>query len=72
MNTNDCKGCYSDNKHCNFTPLKRDNIDIFNKLPICPCVDCVVKMICNHPCPEYSDFSNNYFHGKNEKKEYKI
>jgi hypothetical protein len=69
---NDCKGCYSDSEVCYFTNLKRDNTDIFNKLPICPCVDCVVKVVCNQPYPEYSDFSNSYFYGKNEEKEDKL
>ena len=72
MNINDCKGCYSNNETCNFTHLKGDVEGfnkLFNKIPMCPCTNCVIKMMCNQGCPEYSDFSYSYFYGKKEKKE---
>ena len=67
MKINDCKGCYSDKEACYFTDAKKDKPDEFRKLPICPCVGCIVKMVCNLPCQEYSDFSN-IFSWRNQKR----
>ena len=57
MEIKDCKGCCSDKEACFFTHAK-NKPDEFKKLPMCPCVDCIIKMVCELPCQEYSDFSN--------------
>ncbi len=48
MNINDCKGClvYEKNIYC--TIKKSPTI-------MCPCTNCIVKMICNIPCSDYKD-----------------
>ena len=59
MNIKDCEGCYNDNALsatlCEFRALRRDPKE-FKKIPMCPCVTCLVKMMCRYGCPEYNDF----------------
>ena len=48
MNIDDCKGCSSENSEC--TELYKE---IDGNVYICPCVDCIVKMICKEICESY-------------------
>lgn len=63
MNTDDCKGCYSNVKGpkvmmCSANHIKKDS-EIFAKIPICPCTICIVKMMCNIGCTKYNTFIEN-------------
>ena len=62
MNIKDCEGCYSkafmrgkEKKHfpCGIVYHNRPHPA---NIPICPCVDCVVKVMCNKACEEYKAY----------------
>lgn len=54
---NGCKGCLVTNNYgeCGI----KDNLK-----NICPCIECLVKMVCEKPCEEWSKvrYSTNYYH----------
>ena len=53
-NTTNCKGCHSDVEACKFISVhSKDKHD----LDKCPCMMCLVKVVCTTPCEEYSMFS---------------
>jgi hypothetical protein len=41
-----CKGCFTIS--CNFYG--------YNHTGDCPCTDCVIKMMCNTPCDDFTHF----------------
>ena len=48
--TNYCKGChtYMHQNGCSFM--------YYNKDGECPCVTCIIKPMCNKPCPNFKEF----------------
>ncbi len=66
MNINDCKGCYSSVKElgvikCSVLHGMKRQPNLFTRFPMCPCVDCIVKMMCKILCQEFSEFSTNFY-----------
>ena len=62
MNINDCKGCRSEKCiHTDYRRFKlcgilyRHKLKEF-KIPICPCVECLIKMMCNEGCDPYTTY----------------
>jgi len=49
-----CKGCHSDRKVCKFMSTHSKGEHDLNK---CPCMMCLIKVVCTTPCEEYSTFS---------------
>ena len=61
MNIKDCKGCYSNGKgsevmKCSVLYNMKHYPGLFTSFPICPCANCIVKMMCNAGCKEYNIF----------------
>ena len=67
MNTKDCKGCYSnqfiredrDYSGCevlhSYMGLKST---VVKDISICPCVECLIKVMCNKQCERYKKHYN--------------
>jgi len=55
MKIEDCKGCFS----CGMESIKRNKAN-FEKVPMCPCASCLVKMVCEDVCPTYSAYIKKY------------
>ena len=62
MEIKDCKGCrskrYSYTKYKKFTLcgiLYRQKLKKF-EIPMCPCVECIVKMMCKNSCDPYKTY----------------
>ncbi len=49
-----CEGCllYSEYHHCGIMPTF-DNED-------CPCLTCIIKMVCRQICPELTQYKDKY------------
>ena len=69
MEIKDCKGCrseqYMKENDINFTTcgllhshIKRKSKAIKN-LSMCPCVECLIKGICNTECKQYKEYRDN-------------
>ena len=61
MNMDDCKGCLSKQHRrlyilCSIV-YKQSPIEI--DVPICPCVECLIKMICREPCNIHLRYSKH-------------
>jgi hypothetical protein len=61
MNMNDCKGCLSRQYRglyilCNII-YKQSPIEI--DIPICPCVECLIKMVCREICSTYLRYNED-------------
>jgi hypothetical protein len=50
---NYCKGCYTYHYYDNNTLFSNGCIHSQYNEGLCPCTDCVVKMMCNSPCEKY-------------------
>ena len=59
----ECEGCYT-NSSC-YTYSKYTEINAHLK---CPCIKCLIKMICDNPCHEYHEFTINYLEGSEKYK----
>jgi hypothetical protein len=62
MNINNCKGCrsqiYSYTKYKKFMLcgiLYRHKLKEF-KIPMCPCAECIVKVMCKNSCNPYKTY----------------
>jgi hypothetical protein len=62
MNINDCKGCESEShaytvykKYTLCGILYRQKLKEF-EVPICPCVECLIKMVCAKGCDSYAAY----------------
>lgn len=65
MNIKECEGCCSyvfseDIDNITSYSICGMHSKDFDKIPTCPCVNCIVKMICNKPCDEYSTYFQMY------------
>lgn len=49
-----CKGCHSDRGVCKFISVHSKSKHNLNK---CPCMMCLIKVVCDTPCEEFSMFS---------------
>jgi hypothetical protein len=58
MEISDCKGCrsrqFKDNKVRTYSYEQK--LKAVANLPICPCATCIVKVMCNAACREYSTY----------------
>ncbi len=66
----DCKGCCSEKNiiikkgwttytMCGMASEKGIP-EKFYKIPMCPCVECLIKPICNKNCEEYCEYVSKY------------
>ena len=66
MKIKDCKGCRSEQyaKKCNtvcgvlHSCIKQESTTVKN-LSMCPCVDCIVKVMCNESCRQHEQYTIN-------------
>ena len=71
MDLKDCKGCCSEKNICierkgysTYTVCGMSNIkktpEKFYKIPMCPCVECLIKVMCKKECEEYNEYVSKY------------
>ncbi len=53
-----CKGCC--NLQCQIIPITKENK--------CPCIECIIKMICMDGCKEFKTFNHEYYERKKSNK----
>ena len=60
MNIKDCKGCYSERfmntAHKNYTVCEILYEGEIKVIFMCPCVECLIKMMCTEICQSYKDY----------------
>lgn len=54
MVENSCEGCRT-YKHP-LTGIVDCNFEEYNVTDICPCAICIIKTMCDCPCPKYEEF----------------
>ena len=66
MKIKDCKGCRSEQyvKKCNTVcrvlhSYIKQKSTIIKNLSICPCVECLIKGICNDSCKQHEKYITN-------------
>ena len=67
MEISDCKGCRSRQSGNNkaYACLYEQKLKVVANLPTCPCASCIVKVMCDAACKEYSSYMtkiNNDMH----------
>ena len=60
MNIKDCKGCYSE-QYMDTTSKNHTVCGVLYKgklkvIFMCPCVECLIKMMCEKACQSYKDY----------------
>ncbi len=56
MDGNSCKGCLECGT-CDIHPQTYDESKLFK----CPCIKCLMKVVCDDPCQEWRDYTEHYF-----------
>ena len=70
MDLKDCKGCCSEKSIvirkewttytiCGMS-LVKELPEKFYKIPVCPCVECLIKPVCKKECEEYGEYASKY------------
>lgn len=71
MDLKDCKGCCSEKNiyikekgYSTYTICGMSNVkkipEKFYKIPMCPCVECLIKSMCKKECEEYIEYISKY------------
>ena len=60
MNSEKCKGCKVYDQDCYLSQLNDPMSQNPIKVEECPCIDCIVKVMCEDPCSKFSIHLRNH------------
>ena len=60
-----CTGCMSlkTDENDSYAACVKD-LKCYQRYEHCPCIDCILKVICHHECESFTDFRTNIRNGR--------